>query len=170
MTKADLEIETSHFMDRLYAEAQAGNHEAAGEFLNRAKSTLHELSTHSSSTPAGRKRLPASRNSITKKLELGAFDGYVTVGFYDNNQPGELFLKFSKMGSVLSGMADGIAVAASIALQHGVPWATLADKYQHMRFDPSDENHSSLLDLLAEKVSEAISERGGLEDKGYDAT
>jgi ribonucleoside-diphosphate reductase alpha chain len=51
--------------------------------------------------------------------------------------PGELFLVMAKEGSTISGFADAFAQAISYALQYGVPLHVLADKFSHMRFEPS---------------------------------
>ena len=51
--------------------------------------------------------------------------------------PGEIFLVMAKEGSTISGFADAFAQAISYALQYGVPLQVLADKFSHMRFEPS---------------------------------
>ena len=83
-----------------------------------------------------RKRLPAERQALTHKFEVGGHEGYITVGLYDDGQPGEIFLKMAKEGSTVSGLMDSFATAISLALQYGVPLQALVDKFSHMRFDP----------------------------------
>ncbi len=61
----------------------------------------------------------------------------MTVGLYDNGQPGEIFLVMAKEGSTISGLMDAFATAVSIALQYGVPLPTLVDKFTNTRFEPS---------------------------------
>ncbi len=39
-----------------------------------------------------RNRLPATRQSITHKFEIGHHEGYITVGLYEDGRPGEVFL------------------------------------------------------------------------------
>jgi ribonucleoside-diphosphate reductase alpha chain len=84
-----------------------------------------------------RRRLPDERRSLTHKFSLGGHEGYVTAGLYDDGSPGEIFVVMAKEGSTISGLMDAIATLTSIALQHGVPLRTLADKLAHTRFDPS---------------------------------
>jgi len=84
-----------------------------------------------------RHKLPAERNSITHKFNVGGHEGYLTVGMYDDGTPGEIFIKMSKEGSTLSGFMDGFAMAVSIGLQYGVPLKTLVDKFIYTRFEPS---------------------------------
>ncbi len=88
-------------------------------------------------TQPRRRRLPDERRAITHKFAIGGHEGYLTVGLYDDGQPGEIFITMSKEGSVISGLMDSFATAVSIALQYGVPLRTLVNKFVHMRFEPS---------------------------------
>ncbi|HVS03644.1 MAG TPA: vitamin B12-dependent ribonucleotide reductase [Thermoanaerobaculia bacterium] len=84
-----------------------------------------------------RRRLPDERRAITHKFSIDQYEGYVTVGLFDDGQPGEIFLVMAKEGSTISGLMDAFATAISIALQHGVPLQALVDKFTHTRFEPS---------------------------------
>jgi ribonucleoside-diphosphate reductase alpha chain len=84
-----------------------------------------------------RHRLPDERRAITHHFSVGGQEGYITVGLYEDGQPGELFIKMSKEGSTVSGLMDSFATAVSLALQYGVPLRVLCDKFSHMRFEPS---------------------------------
>jgi ribonucleoside-diphosphate reductase alpha chain len=84
-----------------------------------------------------RHRLPDERQSITHKFDISGHEGYITVGLYEDGQPGELFLTMAKEGSTISGFADAFAQAISYALQYGVPLQDLVDKFSHVRFEPS---------------------------------
>ena len=84
-----------------------------------------------------RHRLPDERQSITHKFDIAGHEGYITVGLYEDGQPGELFLTMAKEGSTISGFADAFAQAISYALQYGVPLQDLVDKFSHVRFEPS---------------------------------
>ncbi|MGD0786725.1 MAG: vitamin B12-dependent ribonucleotide reductase [Terracidiphilus sp.] len=86
---------------------------------------------------AVRHRLPSERASITHKFSLAGHEGYITVGLYPNQQPGEIFIKMAKEGSTVSGLMDSFATSISIALQHGVPLKVLCEKFAHTRFEPS---------------------------------
>ncbi len=61
----------------------------------------------------------------------------MTVGMYDDGNPGELFVVMAKEGSVVSGLMDSFATSVSMALQYGVPLKVLVDKFSHTRFEPS---------------------------------
>jgi ribonucleoside-diphosphate reductase alpha chain len=84
-----------------------------------------------------RRKLADERRSITHKFEVGGHEGYLTVGLYEDGQPGEIFLCMSKEGSTVSGLMDSFATAISLTLQYGVPLETLVRKFVHMRFEPS---------------------------------
>ncbi|MCC7010378.1 MAG: vitamin B12-dependent ribonucleotide reductase [Acidobacteria bacterium] len=84
-----------------------------------------------------RRKLPDERRSITHKFDIAGHEGYITVGLYEDGQPGELFLTMAKEGSTISGFADAFAQAISYALQYGVPLQDLVDKFSHVRFEPA---------------------------------
>ena len=84
-----------------------------------------------------RRKLPDERKAITHKFDIAGHEGYITVGVYDDGQPGEIFLVMAKEGSTISGFADAFAQAISYALQYGVPLQALVDKFSHVRFEPS---------------------------------
>jgi ribonucleoside-diphosphate reductase alpha chain len=84
-----------------------------------------------------RKRLPDERAAITHKFSIGGHEGYITVGLFEDGQPGELFCTMSKEGSTISGLMDAFATAISLSLQYGVPLKVLVEKFSHTRFEPS---------------------------------
>ena len=84
-----------------------------------------------------RRRLPDERQAITHKFSIGGHEGYITVGLYEDGQPGEIFITMSKEGSTISGLMDAFATSVSMALQYGVPLKVLTEKFSHMRFEPS---------------------------------
>jgi len=84
-----------------------------------------------------RKRLPDTRQSITHKFSVTGHEGYLTVGLYEDGQPGEVFITMAKEGSTVGGLMDVIGTCTSMALQYGVPLITLVDKFRHARFEPS---------------------------------
>ena len=84
-----------------------------------------------------RRRLPDEREAITHKFSIAGHEGYLTVGLFEDGQPGEIFLRMSKEGSTVSGMMDAFATAISVSLQYGVPLESLIRKFSHMRFEPA---------------------------------
>ncbi len=88
-------------------------------------------------TQPTRHKLPDERHALTHKFDIQGHEGYITVGLFENGQPGEIFLVMAKEGSTISGFADAFAQAISYALQYGVPLQALVDKFSHVRFEPS---------------------------------
>ncbi|HET6612166.1 MAG TPA: vitamin B12-dependent ribonucleotide reductase, partial [Kofleriaceae bacterium] len=86
---------------------------------------------------AVRCKLPTERRSLTHKFSIGGHEGYITVGLYDDGNPGEIFVRMAKEGSVIAGLMDSFATAISLALQHGVPMSILCEKFKSTRFEPS---------------------------------
>ena len=84
-----------------------------------------------------RRKLSAERHSITHKFSISGHEGYITVGLYEDSQPGEIFIKMSKEGSTLSGIMDALALSISMNLQYGVPLEVLVSKFCHSRFEPA---------------------------------
>jgi ribonucleoside-diphosphate reductase alpha chain len=84
-----------------------------------------------------RRRLPDERKAITHKFNIANHEGYITVGMYEDETPGEIFVVIAKEGSVVSGLMDCFATAVSLTLQYGVPLKVLVNKFAHTRFEPS---------------------------------
>jgi ribonucleoside-diphosphate reductase alpha chain len=84
-----------------------------------------------------RRRLPKRRTSQTTSFAVGGAEGYLTAGTYDDQQLGEIFLKFGKQGSTLAGVMDAFSIAVSIGLQYGVPLETFVEKFTNLRFEPA---------------------------------
>jgi ribonucleoside-diphosphate reductase alpha chain len=105
--------------------------------LNTSKDkTAAEIAAQLVKQPV-RRRLPDERRAITHKFDIQGHEGYITVGLFEDGQPGEIFLVMAKEGSTISGFADAFAQAISYALQYGVPLQALVDKFSHVRFEPS---------------------------------
>ncbi len=86
---------------------------------------------------AERHRLPQTRKSITHKFDIAGHEGYLTVGFYDDGKPGEIFVTMSKVGSTINGLVDAWASSVSLNLQYDIPVEVLFRKFRHQKFEPS---------------------------------
>jgi ribonucleoside-diphosphate reductase alpha chain len=107
-----------------------------------------------------RRKLPKKRDSKTFSFRVADCHGYVTVGEFEDGQPGELFLKVAKQGSTLAGIMDGFAIAVSLGLQFGVPLRTFVEKFTNVRFEPAgmtDDRElrfaTSLLDYIFRRMA-----------------
>jgi len=112
-----------------------------------------------------RKRLPDTRRSITRKLKFtyAESDGsvrearlYAVVGFYEDGRPGELFIHMDRVGSLIHGLLDALAVTTSIGLQYGVPLSACVEKWRHTRFEPAGRGASSVIDLVASWLEQFV--------------
>jgi ribonucleoside-diphosphate reductase alpha chain len=86
---------------------------------------------------AVRRKLSKTRDSITHAFDIGGFEGYITVGLYEDGEPGEIFINMQKQGSSINGLMDSFAVLLSHALQYGVPLEKLVYKFKGTRFEPA---------------------------------
>ena len=84
-----------------------------------------------------RRRLSDTRTAVTHKFYIAGHEGFLTVGLFEDKQPGELQIKMAKEGSTIGGLMDSIAILTSLALQYGVPLEALVKKFANMRFEPS---------------------------------
>lgn len=117
-----------------------------------------------------REKLPATRSSVTKKKVHGLLELYVMVSFFENDQPGEVFVKVGKAGSFVQGACDMLAMHVSYLLQLGVPADWILSRWTGHNLEPMAEVRDSesptgfrsvsLYDTIAEAVREACSERG----------
>ena len=84
-----------------------------------------------------RRRMTDTRLSLTHKFEIAGHEGYITVGMFEDHQPGELFIQMQKEGSTIGGLMDTVGALTSMALQYGVPLESMVRKFAHQRFEPS---------------------------------
>ena len=96
-------------------------------------------------------QFPMTRTGLTRKFDCG-LDVYLTVNVKPNGEPGEVFIKLGKQGSTVSGLMQAWAVTISAALQRGVPWSELREKYRETKFEPSTEDYTSLVDAIAQNI------------------
>ena len=68
-----------------------------------------------------RRVLPQRRAAETFDLRFWNQPFTVTVGFYADGTPGEVFIDGGKTGQDIQSTARDAAVVLSLALQHGVP-------------------------------------------------
>ena len=106
-----------------------------------------------------RHRLQTDREGCVVKGTVGTgagdIDFYVTVNFFPDKTPGEVFVVIAKCGSDLQGWVRAWAIAISIALQHGVPWEALADKFLNESFGMCIGT-PSILHSITEKITDAV--------------
>ena len=102
-----------------------------------------------------RRRMTDTRVSLTHKFDIAGHEGYITVGMFEDGQPGELFIQMQKEGSTIGGLMDTVGALTSMALQYGVPLQSMVSKFAYSRFEPSGftknpdiRNASSITDYV----------------------
>jgi hypothetical protein len=73
-----------------------------------------------------RDRLPNKRACETVAFERDGSQYCLTVGFYPDGRPGEIFLNADRADSLLDVLTSDAAILASLALQHGCTLETIA--------------------------------------------
>jgi ribonucleoside-diphosphate reductase alpha chain len=104
---------------------------------DKSPAELAQQVAASLATQPVRRKLPDERRAVTHKFDIAGHEGYITVGLFNDGQPGEIFLVMAKEGSTISGLMDAFATSISMALQYGVPLEALIEKFSHVRFEPS---------------------------------
>jgi ribonucleoside-diphosphate reductase alpha chain len=128
-----------------------------------------DASTHGSEDRmvSQRQSLPTTRDSITHKFQIMGHEGYLTIGLFENGQPGEIFIKMAKEGSTLSGLVQGFCRAFSLALQYGLPMEEAVKRFKGMRFEPMGHTSNpdipealSIIDYVARYMEIHFTDRG----------
>jgi ribonucleoside-diphosphate reductase alpha chain len=158
-TKAQLEQQLVEAREELAAASVMVRE--AREPLEEARGRIDalEVAVLAATKTAVRRTLPDVRPSKTHKFKIfspaGDHTCYVTVGFYEDGQLGEVFLSIGKQGSTLNGLLNVIGVLISYALQYGVPPGDLVGKLTGSNFEPQGPtsnpalpNASSIVDYV----------------------
>jgi ribonucleoside-diphosphate reductase alpha chain len=73
----------------------------------------------------------------------------VTIGFYADGTPGEVFIDGGKTGQDIQSTARDAAVVLSLALQHGVPPETI----RHAVTRGASEEPASILGAVVDSIT-----------------
>jgi hypothetical protein len=92
-----------------------------------------------------RRRLPNRRSAISTSFERDGARFEMTAGYYQNGQPGELFLNADRANSLLDFLMSDAAILASIALQYG---ASLDELRHAMKRDSRGKPSSPIGEAL----------------------
>jgi ribonucleoside-diphosphate reductase alpha chain len=84
-----------------------------------------------------RRRVPEDRVEVGRKFKVGPYEGYIHVGLFEDDTPGDIFVDIAKEGTTLGGIVNALMISTSLNLQYGVPLEVLVGKFAHMRFEPA---------------------------------
>ena len=62
-----------------------------------------------------RQSLPSTRRSLTHKFAIAGHEGYLTIGLFDDGNPGEVFIKMP--GTIFS--SEGVPSPSSLRKDNG---------------------------------------------------
>lgn len=107
-----------------------------------------------------RRDMPRVRNSKTIEFKISDLKGYVTVGEFEDGQPGEIFVTVAKMGSTLAGLMDAFGRSVSYGLQYGVPLKAYVRGMSNTNFapfgstdDPEVKTATSIIDYIFRRLA-----------------
>jgi hypothetical protein len=98
-----------------------------------------------------RRLLPERRHSETFEIAFGGLTKphIVTVGFYGDDQPGEVFIGGAgKSGEQVEAIARDAAILLSMCLQHGVDLETI----QHAVTRDSQDEPTSIIGHVVDRL------------------
>jgi hypothetical protein len=96
-----------------------------------------------------RVRLPDRRFAETVALEHGGARFMVTIGFYPDGQPGEVFTHGARSGSTLDALLADACVVVSCLIQHGAEPRDLAASMGRLGNAEPASLIGAVLDLVA---------------------
>ena len=96
-----------------------------------------------------RVRLPSRRFAATVDLEHSGSRFTVTVGFYPDGRPGEVFVHGTRTGSTLDALLADACVVVSCLLQHGVEPSELATSMGRLGSAEAASVIGAVIDLVA---------------------
>ena len=94
-------------------------------------------------------RLPERRAAETIALDYDGTRYMVTVGFYRDGRPGEVFTHGARSGSNLDALLADACVVVSCLIQHGVEPRALAESMGRLRNAKSASVIGAVVDLVA---------------------
>lgn len=78
-----------------------------------------------------REKLPDRRPGINYKFRWEGHALFLSAGYYEDGRIGEIFLSAGKLTSAMDVASKDLAIAISLALQHGCPVDVLAKCFLH---------------------------------------
>ena len=80
----------------------------------------------------------------------------MTVGFFMDGRPGEVFANGHKIGSAMQALLEDSCVAVSIALQHGITPTELARSMGRTPVSDVETRPASIIGAIAEVLTQGL--------------
>ncbi len=100
----------------------------------------------------GRQYLPHHRPNETVGLHFEGQHYHVTIGYFADGRPGEVFCRGAKIGSGMDLLIDDACVILSMLLQHGAEPMALARSIGRLGGDASASIIGALADIVAREA------------------
>jgi len=110
-----------------------------------------------------RTRLPDRRAAETFRLEYDGTRFMVTIGFYPDGRPGEVFTHGARSGSNMDALLADACVVVSCLIQHGAEPRELAASMGRL----GNSEPASVIGAVVDMVADA---NAGLQQPGAEAT
>lgn len=95
-----------------------------------------------------RERLPNCRRNETQEFERDGTSVTMTIGFYPDGRPGEVFLNAGHADSTIDVLLHDAAIGISIALQYGATLQELAHAMKRDKFGIASSLIGAALDRI----------------------
>jgi hypothetical protein len=106
-----------------------------------------------------RRILPQRRPAETFQLRFWNQPVSVTVGYYEDGAPGEIFVDAGKSGQDVQSTARDAAVVLSLALQHGATVATIKHAVTRSGNGEAASIVGAIIDQLSASPSAIVGQR-----------
>ena len=103
---------------------------------------------------ATRQYLPDRRPSVTRTFGWSGKEFSVSVGYWLDGRPGEIFMDGPKTGSDMRAILADACVVVSLALQHGIEPAALAHSMARIPVSATETKPASVLGAVVEMLAE----------------
>ena len=80
----------------------------------------------------------------------------VTVGYYLDGRPGEVFANGAKVGSAMRALLEDACVVVSLALQHGIEPSALAHSLARVPVSETESAPASVIGAVVELLAEGL--------------
>jgi hypothetical protein len=103
-----------------------------------------------------RETLPPRRHAVTREIRWPPDRGHgqiqVSIGFYADGRPAEVFVNGCKAGTDVQAVARDASIIMSMALQHGVPLGSVLKAISRDERGRAASLIGAVVDLIAEEV------------------
>jgi hypothetical protein len=84
-----------------------------------------------------RRRLTDTRTALTHRFHIAGHEGLITVGLFEDAQPGEVQITMEKNTATVTGLLESVSKLITMGLQYGIPLESLVKEFENQRFEPN---------------------------------